>query len=61
MDDDNFQIPCYEEDLESMPAEELDNYYSILEKGGILELNWKCVGEWTFINIEEPKFMFFEF
>lgn len=47
MDDENFNIPCIEEDLENMPAEELDNYYQILGNGGILELNWKCIGKFN--------------
>jgi hypothetical protein len=46
MEDDNFRIPCFEEDLENMSAEELDNFYSILNKGNVIDLNWKCVGEY---------------
>jgi hypothetical protein len=48
MEDDNFAIPCFEEDLENMQAEELSDYYSVLEKGGTLDFNWQCVGEFLF-------------
>ena len=40
MTDDNFCIPCFEDDFEDLATDEL---LTIIDKRGFLDLNWKPV------------------
>lgn len=41
----SFSLPCAPENEDFVPsAEELENFYTMLETGTIPELDWKCPG-----------------
>lgn len=48
--DEDFNVECSDDELKEVkgswepPAEEINKYYSMLEKGEIPELSWKCHG-----------------